>query len=163
MTRTSCRPGSVMSAGYEKPPCGPVAAGSVKPSTRSRAPTTGDLPRRTLPNAYCQFDVFGFHGRTTSVRGTLMRAGPEAVATDLLLCSPARCGAARLAGVNSACVSEPALALWTLRNGGRLFGGGNSVLSPPRAKTISPGRTPPFDDVGEPPIVIATYSLPSTE
>ena len=50
-----------------------------------------------------------------------------------------------------------------LRNAGRLFGGGNSVLSPPSAKTISPGRTPPFDDVGVPPIVIATYSLPSTE
>jgi len=52
----------VVSAGYEKPPCAPVSAGSVNPSTRTRAPETGDLPSRTFPNVNVQFDEFGFHG-----------------------------------------------------------------------------------------------------
>src|SRR5205814_4087172 len=101
-------------------------------------------------------------GRTTSARVTLIRAGPPAVTVERCRRCTCRPGAARLDGVNSIVVWLEAL-LWTLRKGGRLFGGGNSVLSPPSANTISPGRTPPLDDVGVPPIVIAMYSLPSTE
>src|SRR5215208_353400 len=147
-----------MSAGYEKPPCGPVSDGSVNPSTRIRAPETGDLPSRTFPNVNTQLDEFGFHGLTTSARLTLIRAEPVAPA------AASRRGAAgvvRRAGVTATFGSVAASVV--VRKLGRLFGGGKSVLSPPTANTISPGRTPPFEDVGVPPIVIATYSLPSTE
>jgi hypothetical protein len=42
-------------------------------------------------------------------------------------------------------------------------GGFDSDFDPPSAKICSSLATPPFDDVGVPPDVIATYSLPSTE
>ncbi len=149
-----------MSAGYENPPCGPVGDGSVKPSTRTCAPAIGDLPRKTFPNANRTFAEFAFHGRTTRGRVTSIRAGSRAVTVERRL-GCARCaGVARLVGVNSIVVCAPAL--WKLRKGGRLLGGGDSSWEPPRANTISPGTTPPFEDVGVPPIVIATYSLPPT-
>ncbi len=39
-------------------------------------------------------------------------------------------------------------------------GGGSSFWLPPSAKTSSTEAKPPFDEVGVPPLVIATYSLP---
>src|SRR3954454_6430118 len=147
-----------MSAGYEKPPCGPVSDGSVNPSTRIRAPETGDLPSRTFPNVKSQLDEFGFHGLTTSARLILIRADPVACAAAL---RRRAAGVVSRAGVTATLGAVAAAAV--LRNAGRFGGGGKSVLSPPTAKTISPGRTPPFEDVGVPPIVTATYSLPPTE
>src|SRR5580765_1464474 len=113
----------------------------------------------TLPNANCQFDEFGFHGRTTRLRGTTMCALPAACALTRRF---AVVGVAMCAGVTSTVAGVEVEEL-ELRNCGRPGGGGSCVLSPPSPKTMRPGRTPPFDDVGVPPIVIATYSLPSTE
>src|SRR3954453_9702529 len=114
-----------------------------------RAPETGDLPRKTLPNVYAQLDEFGFHGLTTSAWLILIRAEPVARAAVRRIGAAGagrRGGGARPFG----CGAPPVVG----RKRGRLFGGGKSVLSPPMPNTISPGRTPPFEDVGVPPIVI---------
>ena len=131
----------------------------MNPSTRMRAPETGDPPSRTLPKENVQFELFGFHGLTTSAWWlTLMRAEPVDWTAAV---RRGAAGAARRAGVTATlgCVAASAV----LRNEGRFDGGGSWSCEPPSANTIRPGRTPPFDDVGVPPIVIATYSLPSTE
>src|SRR5262249_8973095 len=113
------------------------------------------------PNAYLRFEVFGFHGLTNSAGPVAIRAFPGAAIRERR-CGAVCCrGALRLSGVNS--TVDCAALLWTLRNGGRLFGGGASWCEPPSATPCRPGATPPLDDVGVPPTVIATYSLPSTE
>ena len=48
-------------------------------------------------------------------------------------------------------------------NFGRLFGGGDSCFEAPSVNTWSSLATPPLEEVGVPPLVIARYSLPSTE
>jgi hypothetical protein len=146
-----------LSIRYEKPPRVPVASGRRYPSTRSVAPTTGALPRYTCPKTSCEFDVFGFHGRITTGPCVVIRGC--AVAASTRRRGVACAGAARV-GVKASAAGCGADSTFRV---GRLLGGGDSFCEPPSANTCSSDATPPFDDVGVPPDVIATYSLLSTE
>src|SRR5262245_37096026 len=130
----------------------------------TRAPTTGAPPRRTRPVMAWTFDESGSQGRTEIGDWVVTRTRSADCAPDTRVAF----AAAGVAGVRAilgvAESAEGTEAGWSgAPRDGRLFGGGDSFLEPPSAKTCSSLAVPPFDDVGVPPEVMATNCFPFTE
>src|SRR6185436_5855249 len=120
------------------------------------APRTDEPRRTTRPAASGVLELFGFQVCTNRRLCVRIRAGE-------------RCAWTRVVRVGAAGVRRTL----TIRSDVSCFGradaeasargGGSPVFEPPSAKTWSSVAVPPFDDVGVPPTVIATYCLPPTE
>src|SRR3954452_20516 len=142
-TCTGCRRGIVESTFAVKTPFLSVACGIVYRSRATLAPTTGLPPRTIRPLTAASFELAAFH----KVKGTApplitMRGDPPAAAAAV------RAGL-KPASLVTGCAVEETF---------------ESERFPPGSeKTIIQAATPPFDEVGVPPTVTATYSLPPDE
>ena len=112
--------------------------------------STGAPLRISRPVIVTTFDEFAFHGRTVIAACALIR--PPAPADRRFA----------EAGSRDSVATTTGSAFGVLRLN-ESTGGGDSFCDAPRANTCSSAAVPPADDVGVPPDVIATYSVPSTE
>src|SRR5579885_2276631 len=113
------------------------------------APTTGLPPSSRRPLTTCVVGLDALQTCTVNGPWVSIRAPPAASVAE-----SSRCGAGvAIADGVAACAG------WNVRN----VGGGDCFCDAPSANTCSCEATPPFEDVGVPPTVIATYSLPPAE
>src|SRR2546425_2033707 len=121
-----------------------------------RAPATGREPSSSRPRALRVLSESASHFWTTRPDCVVRRPAPLELA---------RRGRAVDAGVAEGDVCSAGV-VWTTAacsvraRTGRSGGGFDSVFDPPSAKIWSSLETPPFEEVGVPPSVIAMYCLP---
>src|SRR3954454_7578948 len=137
-TRAMRRAGTVMSVSKWNVPSRAVRRCTRYPSTETRAPATGFPFQSTRPCTFATFDESACQGRTTRPRCAAILAVPRGAAS----------------GAFAALPLELVFGAWTADS---------RRDDPGSAKTWSCATVPPFEEVGVPPTVIATYSLPSTE
>jgi hypothetical protein len=133
-----------MSTSVAKRPSLPVGAGRRKLSSDRRAPATGLPFSRICPVTWARFEELGCQLLTTRALCVAIRGLPTAAART---CD---------ADLETLCTT------WSVREASSSAAVDFAVV-PPSEKTCSSVTVPPFDEVGVPPTVIATYSLPSTE